>query len=77
MKGVGAEGRSEVRVPSRVPIVLPPPRGRETEPVIMLPRKPAKLHPRGTRTADRHRQSGRAYQGVERFMVKELGKLTP
>ena len=45
--------------------------------VIILPRKSAKLNVYATRTANGHTWSGRIYYGVERFMVKELGKLTP
>ena len=46
--------------------------------VIILPRKTAKHPiPDGNRTANGHTWSGRAYQGVERLMAKELGKLAP
>ena len=54
-----------------------PLRGSLTARVIILPRKSAKHNSLGTRTANRHRWTGRTYSGVERLMVKELGKLTP
>ena len=41
----------------------------------MLPGKASKLQAVLNRTLNRHRWSGREYQGVERTQVKELGKM--
>ena len=47
--------------PEPTPTVWGPPRRVPTVRVIILPRKTATANPLGTRTADRHRWSGRTY----------------
>ena len=77
MKGVGDARAVKSRPRAEARQYGLPFRGGPIAQVITLPRKPAKLHPRGTRTANRHRWPGREYRGVELIVAKELGKLAP
>ncbi len=43
----------------------------------MLPRKASKRVFFGARTGNRHRWVGRAFQGVEKTLAKELGNIAP
>ena len=70
---LGVEGRSYTR-PEPNLIVRRSIRGGPIVRVIWLPRNPAVFNRTGTRTANGHTWPGRAYQGVERLMVKEPGK---
>ncbi len=53
------------------------PRGNPTAEVIRLPRKSAKLNPEGTRTQTDTGGRVEHTKALDRFTVKELGKLTP